>query len=152
MPQIVNLGDRAIVKHVDFLKECGFSLEQVKKMVVGCPQLLALNTDIMKHSYDYFKTTMGRPLDDLIMFPAFITYGLESTIKPRHKMVAKKGVKCSLAWLLNCSDEKFEERMNYDSMDVEEMEMESSFDFNTLLEPRNDKSSNYEDDSDDEYL
>ncbi|KAL2469000.1 Mitochondrial transcription termination factor family protein [Forsythia ovata] len=136
MPQIVSLGDRAIVKHVDFLKECGFSSEQVKKMVVGCPQLLALNTDIMKHSYDYFETTMGRPLDDLIMFPAFFTYGLESTIKPRHKMFAKKGVKCSLAWLLNCSDEKFEERMNYDSMDVEEMEMESSFDFNTLLEPR----------------
>ncbi|KAL2469085.1 Mitochondrial transcription termination factor family protein [Forsythia ovata] len=97
MPQIVSLSDRAIVKHVDFLKECGFSSKQVKKMVVGCPQLLALNTDIMK-----------------------LTYGLESTIKPRHKMVAKKGLKCSLAWLLNCSDEKFEERMNYDSMDMED--------------------------------
>lgn len=152
MPQIVSLSDRAIVSHVDFLKECGFSSEQVKKMVVGCPQLLALNTDIMKRSYDYFKTTMDRPLDDLTMFPAFFTYGLESTIKPRDKMVAKKGVKCSLAWLLNCSDEKFEERMNYDSMDIEEMEMESSFDFNTLMEPRNDDSSDYEDDTDGEYL
>ncbi|CAA3031379.1 transcription termination factor MTERF4, chloroplastic [Olea europaea subsp. europaea] len=152
MPQIVSLSDMAIVNHVDFLKECGFSSEQVKKMVVGCPQLLALNIDIMKRSYDYFKTTMDRPLDDLIMFPAFFTYSLESTIKPRHKMVAKKGVKCSLAWLLNCSDEKFEERMNYDSMDIEEMEMESSFDFNTLMEPRNDESSDYEDNSDGEYL
>ncbi|KAL2524145.1 Mitochondrial transcription termination factor family protein [Abeliophyllum distichum] len=152
MPQVISLSDRAIVKHVNFLKDCGFSSEQVKKMVVRCPQLLALNTDIMKLSYDYFKTTMDKPLDDLIMFPAFFTYGLESTIKPRHKMVAKKGVKCSLAWLLNCSDEKFEERMKYDSVDMEEMEMESSFDFNTLMEPRNDESSDYEDDSDDEYL
>ncbi|CAI9773188.1 unnamed protein product [Fraxinus pennsylvanica] len=117
MPWIVNLSDRAIVKHVDFLKECRFSSEQVKKMVVGCPHFLHLL--------------------------------LESTIKPRHKMIAKKGVKYSLAWLINCSDEKFEEQMNYDSMDIEEMEIESSFHFNNIMKPRNDESSNYEDDDSD---
>lgn len=152
MPQIVSLSDKAIVRHVDFLKECGFSVEQVKKMVVGCPQLLALNVDIMKLSFDYFKSTMGRPLDDLVTFPAYFTYGLESTVKPRHKMIVRKGVNCSLAWLLNCSDEKFEERMNYDSIDLEEMEVDSSFDLNNLMKPRSEESdSEYEDDSDDEY-
>lgn len=153
MPQIVSLSNSPVVKHVDFLKECGFSLEQVRKMVVGCPQLLALNLGIMKLNFDYFQSKMGRPLEDLVAFPAFFTYGLESTIKPRHKMVAKKGLKCSLAWLLNCSNEKFEERMNYDTIDMEEMEMDSSFDMNTLMEPRGDESaSDYEDDSDDEYI
>lgn len=152
MPQIVSLSDKAIVRHVNFLKECGFSLEQLRKMVVGCPQLLALNVDIMKLSFDYFKSTMGRPLDDLVTFPAYFTYGLESTVKPRHKMIARKGVKCSLAWLLNCSDEKFEERMNYDSIDMDEVEVDSSFDMNSLMKPSIEESdSEYEDDSDNEY-
>ncbi|GLT75714.1 hypothetical protein SLA2020_474140 [Shorea laevis] len=107
----------------------------------------------MKLNFDYFQMVMKRPLDDLVMFPAFFTYGLESTIKPRHRMVAKKGLKCSLAWLLNCSDEKFEQRMSYDTIDMEEMETEPSFDMNTLMEPRSDEStSDYDEDSDDDYV
>ncbi|XP_024981149.1 transcription termination factor MTERF4, chloroplastic [Cynara cardunculus var. scolymus] len=153
MPQIVSLSNTPVVKHVDFLKSCGFSLDQVRKMVVGCPQLLALNMDIMKLNFDYFQSKMGRELDELVDFPAFFTYGLESTIRPRHRMVAKKGLKCSLAWLLNCSDAKFEQRMNYDTIDMEEMEDDSSFDMNTLMEPRNEESdSDYDEDSDEEYL
>ncbi|KZV16069.1 hypothetical protein F511_26198 [Dorcoceras hygrometricum] len=128
MPQIVSLSDKAIVRHVSFFEECKFSLEQVKMMVV-------------------------RPLDDLVSFPAYFTYGLASTIKPRHKMIASKGLKCSLSWLLNCSDEKFADRMSYDSFDIEEIEPDSSsFDVNTLMQPVNeDSESDYEDNSVDEY-
>ncbi|KAL7088457.1 hypothetical protein ACP275_13G128500 [Erythranthe tilingii] len=152
MPQIVSLSDKAIVRHVDLLKGCGFSVEQVRKMVVGCPQLLALNVDIMKQSIDYFKSAMSRPLDDLVAFPAYFTYGLESTVRPRHKMIAKKGLKCSLAWLLNCSDEKFEERMKYDSIEMDEGEADSSFDMNSLMKPNIEESdSEYEDYVDDEF-
>ncbi|PSS24887.1 Transcription termination factor like [Actinidia chinensis var. chinensis] len=150
MPQVVSLNNTSVVKHINFLKDSGFSLEQVRKMVVGCPQLLALNLSIMRLSFDYFQTEMGRGLDDLVNFPAFFTYSLESTIKPRHRMVAKKGLKCSLAWLLNCSDQKFAERMDYDFIDVEEAEMDSSFDMNTLMEPRSDESGSDFEDSDDE--
>ncbi|KAK7321326.1 hypothetical protein VNO77_31854 [Canavalia gladiata] len=150
MPQVVSLGSEPMLKHVDFLKDCGFSLEQIRKMIVGCPQLLALNIDIMKLSFDYFQTEMKRPLEDLVTFPAFFTYGLESTIKPRHKVVAKKGLKCSLSWMLNCSNEKFEQRMDYDTIDMEEMEMEPSFDMNSLMQPRSDESnSDYEDSDED---
>ena len=68
-------------------------------------------------------------------------------------MVAKKGLKCSLAWLLNCSDNKFEERLSYVTIDMEEMEIEPSFDMNTLMEPWGDESaSDYDDDSDDDYV
>lgn len=153
MPQIISLNDKAIVAHVDFLKESGFSVIQVNKMVIGCPHLLALNVDIMKLSFDYFKFTMARPLDDLVAFPAYFTYGLESTIKPRHKMIIRKGLKCSLAWMLNCSDEKFEDRMSYDTIDMEEMEDDSSFDMNSLMKPSHEESdSEYEDETDDEYV
>lgn len=155
MPQVVSVTDSAIRKHVNFLKDCGFHLDQVRKMVVGCPQVLVLNIDIMKLSFDYFQREMQRPLDDLVAFPAFFTYGLESTIKPRHRMIAKKGLKCSLSWLLNCSAEKFEERMDYDTIDMEEMETMSSFDMNSLMEPRSEdeSGSEYEEYSDeDEYV
>lgn len=148
MPQVISLSNAPMLKHVDFLKECGLSLQQMRKMVVGCPQLLALNIDIMRLSFDYFQNEMERPLEDLVAFPAFFTYGLESTVKPRHKMVAKKGLKCSLAWMLNCSDDKFEQRMDYDTIEMEEMEMEPSFDMNSLMEPRSDESSSDYEDSD----
>ncbi|EPS60836.1 hypothetical protein M569_13966, partial [Genlisea aurea] len=125
MPQIVILGEETILRHVDFLKQCGFSVDQVKEMVVACPQVLALDISIMKASFDYFVSVMKRPLDDLVAFPAYFTYGLESTIKRRHKMVVRRGVTCSLSWLLNCSDEKFEDRITYDSIDMDEMEENS---------------------------
>ncbi|XP_042518111.1 transcription termination factor MTERF4, chloroplastic isoform X2 [Macadamia integrifolia] len=153
MPEVVSLIHSSIMNHVDFLKDSGFSLLQVRNMVVRCPQLLALNIDIMKLNFDYFQKEMCGDLDDIVNFPAFFTCSMESTIQPRHQMVAKKGLKCSLGWLLNCSDEKFEERMDYDSFDTEEMEMETQFDMNTLLEPREEESSSeYEEDSDDEYV
>ncbi|XP_043711480.1 transcription termination factor MTERF4, chloroplastic-like isoform X2 [Telopea speciosissima] len=153
MPQVVSLIQSFIVNHLDFLKYCGFSLLQVRNMVVRCPQVLALNIDIMKLNFDYYQKEMCGNLDDMVNFPAFFTYSLESTIRPRHQMVANKVLKCSLGWLLNCSDEKFEEQMNYDSFDIEEIEMETQFDMNTLLEPREEESSSeYEEDSDDEYI
>lgn len=155
MPQVVSLSRSPMLKHIDFLNDCRFSLQQVKEMVVGCPQVLALNIDIMKLSFDYFQREMQRPLEDLVAFPAFFTYSLETTIKPRHRMVAKKGFKCSLPWLLNCSDAKFKERMCYDTIGVEDMETMPSFDMDSLMEPRNDESesdSEYEDETDTEDL
>ncbi|KAF6168400.1 hypothetical protein GIB67_004952 [Kingdonia uniflora] len=93
MPQVVSLNQSPLLRCVDFLKGCGLSLQQVGKMVVGCPQLLAVNLDIMKLNFNYFQKEMGKDLDDLVAFPAFFTYGLESIVKPRHRVVAKKGLK-----------------------------------------------------------
>ncbi|KAJ6809018.1 transcription termination factor MTERF4, chloroplastic [Iris pallida] len=151
MPQVVSLGRAVVLKHVDFLKSCcGLSLKQVSRMAVACPQLLALNLDIMRMSFEYFQTEMDRDLEDLVQFPAYFTYSLESTIRPRNQMIVKKGLKCSLAWMLNCSDSKFAERMSYESIGVEEMEDEPSFDMKTLLEPR-EEDDDYDDESASEY-
>ncbi|CAN8247963.1 unnamed protein product [Cochlearia groenlandica] len=147
MPQFVSLGESPMLKHIAFLKECGFSTDQTKEMVLGCPQVLALNIGIMKLSLEYLKKEMKRPHQDLVDFPAFFTYGLESTVKPRQKKISKKGIKCSLAWMLNCSEEKFEQRMSYDTIDIEEVETDtSSFDMSTLMQPERE-----EEESDSEY-
>ncbi|CAG7859749.1 unnamed protein product [Brassica rapa] len=153
MPQFVSLSEAPMVKHVGFLKECGFSVEQTREMVIGCPQVLALNIGIMKLSFEYFRKEMRRPLQDLVDFPAFFTYGLESTVKPRHKRIVKKGIKCSLAWMLNCSEEKFEQRMSYDTIDIEEVESgPASFDMSTLMQPEREEEeeSEYEEEEDDD--
>ncbi|KAG2330812.1 hypothetical protein Bca52824_001992 [Brassica carinata] len=54
MPQFVSLSESPMLKHVAFLKECGFSMDQTREMVIGCPQVLALNIGIMKLSFEYF--------------------------------------------------------------------------------------------------
>ncbi|KMZ65279.1 hypothetical protein ZOSMA_32G00630 [Zostera marina] len=76
MPQIVSLARAPMVKHVAFLQGCGFSMKQVKEMVVGCPHLLALNLDIMKKSFKYFHEEMERDLEDLIQrYPGTVPFG-----------------------------------------------------------------------------
>ncbi|XWS46763.1 hypothetical protein CRYUN_Cryun14cG0095900 [Craigia yunnanensis] len=115
--------------------------------------VLALNIDNMRLSFDYFQMEKQRPLDDLVAFPAFFTYGLKSTIKPRHKIVANKGFKCSLSWLLNRFNEKFKEQLNYDTIEVDEMETMPLFYMNSLMEPKsNESNSNNKEESDDEYV
>lgn len=102
-------------------------------------------------SFEYFQNEMERDLVELVEFPAFFTYGLESTVRPRHEMVAKKGFTCSLAWLLNCSDAKFDERMKYDTIGIEEMEVDNSFDTNTLSEQVEDEVEDEDLDEDSDY-
>ncbi|GJN14252.1 hypothetical protein PR202_gb01050 [Eleusine coracana subsp. coracana] len=154
MPQAISLGRAAVLKHVNFLTACGFMLPQVSRMVVVCPQLLALNMDIMRMNFEYFKNEMERDLEELVEFPAFFTYGLESTVRPRHEMVVRKGFTCSLAWLLNCSDAKFDERMKYDTIGVEEMEADGSSDMDTFVEDVDSEEVEYSDyeDSDDKFV
>ncbi|XBJ21298.1 hypothetical protein VPH35_011974 [Triticum aestivum] len=138
MPQAISLGRVAVLKNVNFLTGRGFLLSQVSKMVVGCPQLLALNMDIMKMNFEYFKNEMERDLEELVEFPTFFTYGLESIIIYRHEIVAKKGFTCSLTWLLNYSDAKFDQHDNsfdkdrfvdqVQDEDDEDMEEDSDYD------------------------
>ncbi|RHN43807.1 putative transcription regulator mTERF family [Medicago truncatula] len=103
----------------------------------------------MKNSYYFFKSEIGRPVKELVEFPEYFTYSLESRIKT--KGLRSKGMKCSLNWMLSCSDQRFEERLhgNY-------IKMEStcpSFRIGGKLElPGNDIVSDEEEESDDEML
>ncbi|OAY79592.1 transcription termination factor MTERF4, chloroplastic [Ananas comosus] len=114
MPQIVSLSQNVILKPVEFLRGRAMPDDAVAKMVVKCPQLLALRIELMKNSYYYFKSEMKRPVHELFEFPEYFTYSLESRIKPRYQRVAVKGIRCSLDWFLNCSDQRFEERLQGD--------------------------------------
>ncbi|XP_065853407.1 transcription termination factor MTERF4, chloroplastic [Euphorbia lathyris] len=119
MPQIVSLNQHVIMKPISFLLARGIPSEDVAKMVVKCPQLVALPVLLMKNSYYFYKTEMGRPLKELVDFPEYFTYSLESRIKPRYQRLQSKGIRCSLNWFLNCSDQRFEERLEGDCIEPE---------------------------------
>lgn len=151
MPQIVSLNQHVIMKPVDFLLGRAFSPEDVAKMVVKCPQLVASRIELMKNSYYFYKSEMGRPMKELVEFPEYFTYSLESRIKPRYQRLLNKGIRCSLNWFLNCSDQRFEERLQGDFIESEGAG--PSFCIGGRLElPRNEIVSDEEDENDEEVL
>ncbi|KAF5751003.1 hypothetical protein HS088_TW02G00013 [Tripterygium wilfordii] len=151
MPQIVSLHQHVIMKPVEFLLGRGISSEDVAKMVEKCPQLVALQVGLMKNSYYFYKSEMGRPIKELVEFPQYFTYSLESRIEPRCQRLQSKGIRCSLNWFLNCSDQRFEERLQGDYIESEGVG--PSFSMGGKLElPRSEFLSDEEDDSDDEVL
>ncbi|XVE89318.1 hypothetical protein DITRI_Ditri19aG0192800 [Diplodiscus trichospermus] len=151
MPQIASLNQHVLMKPIGFLLGRGLPLDDVSKMVMKCPQLVALRIELMKKSYYYFKSEMGRPVKELVDFPEYFTYSLESRIKPRYLQLQSKGIRCSLNWFLNCSDQRFEERLQCDYIESESLG--PSFSMGGKLElPGNDIVSDEEDESDDEVL
>ncbi|XP_022741954.1 transcription termination factor MTERF4, chloroplastic-like [Durio zibethinus] len=151
MPQIASLNQNVLKKPIEFLVGRGLPLDDVAKMFVKCPQLVALRIELMKKSYYYFKSEMGRPVKELVEFPEYFTYSFESRIKPRYLKLQSKGIRCSLNWFLNCSDQRFEERLQGDYIESESLG--PSFCMGGKLElPGNDILSDEEYESDDEVL
>lgn len=151
MPQIVSLNQLVIMKPVSFLLGRGIPAEDVAKMIVKCPQLVAQRVELMKNSYYFFKSEMGRPFKELVEFPEYFTYSLESRIKPRYQSLQSKGIRSSLAWFLNCSDQRFEERLQADYIEAESLG--PSFCMGGKLQlPGSEIVSDDEDESDDEIL
>ncbi|KAL9670520.1 hypothetical protein QQ045_008073 [Rhodiola kirilowii] len=119
MPQIVSLNQNVIMKPIEFLLARGIPAEDVAKMIAKCPQLVALQILLMKNSYYFFKSEMGRPYKELVDFPEYFTYSLESRIKPRYKKLQSLGIRSSLAGFLNCSDQRFEEKLKAGYMETD---------------------------------
>uniref|UniRef100_A0A2P2PIN7 Transcription termination factor MTERF4, chloroplastic n=1 Tax=Rhizophora mucronata TaxID=61149 RepID=A0A2P2PIN7_RHIMU len=151
MPQIVSLNQAVIMRPVAFLLGRGILSAEVAQMVIKCPQLVASKVERMKNSYYFFKSEMGRPLKELVEFPEYFTYSLESRIKPRYQRLQSKGIRCSLNWFLNCSDQRFEERLQGGYIESESFG--PSFSMGGKLElPGSEVLSDEEDESDDEVL
>ncbi|KAE9597530.1 putative transcription regulator mTERF family [Lupinus albus] len=151
MPQVVSLHQNVIMKPVEFLLGRGIVANDVASMVIKCPQLVALRVELMKISYYFFKSEMGRPIKELLEFPEYFLYSLESRIKPRYQRLKTKGIRCSLNWMLNCSDQRFEERLQGNYIETESAG--PSFFMGGKLElPRNSVVSEDEEESDDEVL
>lgn len=60
-------------------------------------------------------------MEELFGFSDYFTYSLESRIKPRYHRLASQEILYGLGWFLNCSDQRFEERLQGDYIEGESM-------------------------------
>ncbi|KAG6413389.1 hypothetical protein SASPL_126098 [Salvia splendens] len=65
------------------------------------------NIDILRPKYQYLRRTMIRPLKDLIEFPRFFSYSLESRIIPRHRIMVENRVNFKLRYMLGAQMKNF---------------------------------------------
>ncbi|XP_024378045.1 transcription termination factor MTERF4, chloroplastic [Physcomitrium patens] len=111
LPQILIINTTKANERVEFLRQAGFSSD-VGSMVTNCPQLLAASIDkSLEPNLAYLVGKMRRKLEEVVEFPAYLLYNLEETIQPRHEEITKRSMECSLAWMLNCTDDVFQQRI-----------------------------------------
>jgi len=113
LPQMLAMNVPTGTKRVHALRELGLTKDEVARMIVACPQLIGLSIEnrIIPNG-GFLVKEMQRDVKELLEFPAFLTYDLETRIRLRFQKVKEKGITtCSLAWMLNCSDARFEERL-----------------------------------------
>lgn len=121
LPQILFIKEGLAMERVRYFKNAGCSADDVAKMVSECPQILALSIgQVIEPSLNFLLHDMKRSLKEAVKFPAYFTYDLKSRIMPRHRLIAEKGVECSLEWFLNCTEQRFRVRLSADYLDDEE--------------------------------
>ncbi|KAK3404171.1 hypothetical protein EUGRSUZ_K00030 [Eucalyptus grandis] len=86
----------------------GFSCEDVLLLSRKHPQILQYNPDSLEEKVEYLVGEMGRDLDELLDFPAFLGYKLNSRIKHRYEVKKKIiGEGMSINKLLSVLSERF---------------------------------------------
>ena len=129
LPQVLFIKEDLAMERVDYLIDSGCCRDDVAKMVTECPQLLALSIgQAIDPSLKFLTRDMKRSIEEIVKFPSYFTYDLKSRIMPRHKMIALRGIDCSLEWFLNCSDQKFKERLEADYIEDDDNDDEGESD------------------------
>ncbi|XP_048137947.1 transcription termination factor MTERF8, chloroplastic-like [Rhodamnia argentea] len=95
-------------KVIELFLSYGFSCEDVLLMSKKHPQILQYNPDSLEEKVEYLVGEMGRDLEELLDFPAFLGYKLDSRIKHRYEVKKKIiGEGMSINKLLSVSSERF---------------------------------------------
>lgn len=97
--------------NVKYFLSLGIHLRVLGQMIADFPMLLRYNFEVLRPKYRYLRRTMICPLQDLIEFPRFFSYSLERRIIPRHKVVIENRLNFRLRYMLACSDEEFDQRV-----------------------------------------
>ncbi|KAF3435704.1 hypothetical protein FNV43_RR22796 [Rhamnella rubrinervis] len=120
--------------NVKYFLSLGIRVKQLGEMIADFPMLLRYNIDLLRPKYSYLRRTMVRPLQDLIEFPRFFSYSLNSRIIPRHKVLVENRVNMKLRYMLASSDEEFEKRI--DTLTERRQRFESGFMTDALPNPQ----------------
>ncbi|KAF7830794.1 transcription termination factor MTERF8, chloroplastic [Senna tora] len=95
-------------KVIDLFLSYGLSCEDIVAMSKRHPQILQYNHKSLEKKIKYLIEEMGRDIEELLVFPAFLGYKLDDRIKQRfEEKRSKRGERMSLNKLLTISTERF---------------------------------------------
>lgn len=94
-----------------FLSNIGLKKESLSKMIAAFPSMLGQNVELsLAPKYEFLIGEMKRTNKELVEFPQYFGYSLEGRIKPRHNLLAERGLCRSLPSMLACTDNDFFKR------------------------------------------
>ncbi|PKI76431.1 transcription termination factor MTERF8, chloroplastic [Punica granatum] len=108
MGAVTRTSSENLQKVVGLFLGYGFSCSDILAMSKKHHQILQYNPSSLEEKVEYLVGEMGREIEELLTFPAFLGYRLDSRIK--HRYEAKKDIKgerMSLNKLLSVSVERF---------------------------------------------
>lgn len=113
MPQAIFMHTEVAEERIRFLQSLRFTIKEIGIMVAQCPQILVSSIrESLRPTIVFLTRELKRPRQEVVDFPACLTYDLETRIKPRLKALGDTGTEWSLEWLLNCSDGEFKKRVS----------------------------------------
>ncbi|KAM3743135.1 hypothetical protein ACB098_07G121500 [Castanea mollissima] len=111
------------------MTRAGVNEKDIGKVIALGPELLGCSIS-KKLEYRYLRRTMVRPLKDLIEFPS---YSLDDRIIPRHKVLVEKQINLKLRYMLACTDEEFDKKV--EAIVKQRQRFEAGLLVDTLSEP-----------------
>ncbi|KAF4356620.1 hypothetical protein F8388_006364 [Cannabis sativa] len=98
-------------KVVGLFLNYGFSYEDIFAMSKKQPQILQYSYDSLEKKMEYLIEEMGRDIEELLAFPAFLGYKFDDRIKARYELKRKTmGDRMSLNKLLTVTSERFSQK------------------------------------------
>lgn len=101
-----------ILSRCDYLKNQGFSDDDVSLMIRKYPFIMSKSEEDIKRRVDYFVNVEKRDLKEIVKFPPCLGYSLEQRIIPRFTFLREMGIldKYSMSTVLTINAESFKER------------------------------------------
>ncbi|GAQ86816.1 hypothetical protein KFL_003130050 [Klebsormidium nitens] len=112
-PRVLLTSVQGLEERVSFFERLGLSRHELAYMVEQFPDLLTYSVrGNFQPKVDYLVNEMGRPVDELVRFPRFFSFSLDTRIKPRHEGARAAGSfdrLVSISALLTPNDVRFRE-------------------------------------------
>lgn len=97
-----------IASKIDLLESFGLTREEVVHMVYLFPSIVNYSEDTLRIKHSYLVENMGRKVQELVNFPHYFGYHLETRIQARHRRLQEISSSCAVSTMLVCTDEEFQ--------------------------------------------
>eukprot|EP00250_Pteridium_aquilinum_P008170 c17733_g1_i1 orf=531-2783(+) len=103
--------EKNLLPTFEFFANIGLEKEELATMIVAFPSMLGQSIELsLAPKYEYLIKELKRTKQELVEFPQYFGYSLEGRIKPRHRILAERGLSKSLPSMLACTDNDFHKR------------------------------------------